>query len=108
MLDTATFLTTVYTVLDDLYQSDLAPLRAHTPGRRPRVSDSEVLTLALLGHWYRLSERALLRRAAGDWRDLLPRPTQPERLQPPCARLGDRLQLAGAASGGRVGAATAR
>lgn len=72
MLDTATFLTTVYTVLDDLYQSDLAPLRAHTPGRRPRVSDSEVLTLALLGHWYRLSERALLRRAAGDWRPFFP------------------------------------
>ena len=72
MLDTATFLTTVYTLLDDLSQAELAPLRARTMGRRPRVSDSDVLTLALLGHWYRLSERALLRRAQSDWRGFFP------------------------------------
>lgn len=72
MLDTDTFFTAVYTVLDDLYQQHLAPLRRHQPGRRPRVSDSEVLTLLVLGHWYRLSERQLLRRAQAAWRAYFP------------------------------------
>ncbi len=72
MLDTDTFFTAVYSVLDDLYQQELAPLRRHQPGRRPRVSDSEVLTLLVLGHWYRLSERQLLRRAQAEWRSAFP------------------------------------
>lgn len=72
MLETDTFFTAVYTVLDDLYRAQLAPLRRHQPGRRPRVSDSEVLTLLVLGHWYRLSERQLLRRARAAWRSYFP------------------------------------
>lgn len=72
MLDTDTFFTAVYTVLDDLYRTHLAPLRAHQPGRRPRVSDSEILTLLVLGHWYRLSERQRLRRAQAEWRAYFP------------------------------------
>jgi hypothetical protein len=73
MWDTVTFVTSVYTVVDDLYRQYFAPIRAHTRGRRPQLSDSEVLTLLLLGHWYHLSERALLRRAQADWSALFPR-----------------------------------
>ncbi|MFI5275188.1 MAG: hypothetical protein ACHQ4H_19325 [Ktedonobacterales bacterium] len=73
MLDTDTFFTAVYTVLDDLYRATLAELRQQTPGRRPQLSDSEVLTLIVLSHWYGLSERALLRRAAAAWQPYFPR-----------------------------------
>jgi len=74
MLDTDTFLTAVYTVLDDLYQAHYAPLRAHTPGQRPTLSDSEVLTLLVAQHWFQLSERALLRRLRTVWAALFPTP----------------------------------
>jgi hypothetical protein len=72
MLDTDTFFTAVYTVLDDLYRAHLARVRQQQPGRPPRVSDSEVLTLVVLGHWYRLSERQLLRRVRQEWREYFP------------------------------------
>ncbi len=71
-MSTDTFFTVVYTILDDLYQAHLASLRRHQPGRPPRVSDSEVLTVVVLGHWYRLTERQLLRRARADWRAYFP------------------------------------
>jgi hypothetical protein len=72
MLDTDTFFTAVYTVLDDLYRTHLAATRTAAVGRPPRVSDSEVLTLLLLGHFYRLSERQLVRRARAEWRAYFP------------------------------------
>lgn len=56
-----TFLVAVYTQIDTLYQTHIAP---HTPvrrGRRPVMADSEVLTLLLVGQWLGRSERALLR-----------------------------------------------
>ncbi len=74
MLDTDTFLTAVYTLLDDLYQAELAAGRSHTPGRRPVFSDSEVLTVIIAQHWFRLTERAVVRRVRASWRHLFPTP----------------------------------
>jgi hypothetical protein len=73
MLDTDTCFTAVYTVLDDLDRATLAERRQHPPGHRPRLSDSEVVTLIVRSHWYGRSERALPRRAAAPWRPSFPR-----------------------------------
>lgn len=59
--DLDTFLVTVYTEVDTLYQAELAPMVPDRPGPDPRMSDSEVLTLVLVGQWRGSSERALLR-----------------------------------------------
>jgi hypothetical protein len=62
--DLDTFLTTVYVMVDELYERDYAPHKPSRPGRRPIVSDSEVLTLGLLAQWQRSrSEREFLRTA---------------------------------------------
>jgi hypothetical protein len=74
MLDTDTFLTTVYSLLDDRYQVEFARLRAHTVGRRPTLSDSAVRTLVVAQHWFGLSERALVRRLRRTWQALFPTP----------------------------------
>lgn len=73
-----TFLTTVYCIVDDLYQEQIAPLRPVRPGPPPDLSDSEVLCLALLAQWQaRRSERAFLRYAAEHWRSYFPRLLSP-------------------------------
>lgn len=59
--DFDTFLVTVYTAVDTLYQQEVAPHLPPRPGPTPRMSDSEVLTLLLIGQWRGSSERALLR-----------------------------------------------
>lgn len=67
-----TFLVALYTVVDDLYQATAA---AHKPVRRgapAMMSDSEVLTLCILGQWRGNSERDLLRYAAQHWRSYFP------------------------------------
>jgi hypothetical protein len=59
-----TFLTTVYVMVDELYQAHFAAHKPTRPGPAPMVSDSEVLTLGLLAQWQRSrSEREFLRRA---------------------------------------------
>lgn len=60
-MDTAfdTFLVAVSTQIDTLLQTELL-LPPH-PGAPPRMADSEVLTLLLIGQWRGSSERALLR-----------------------------------------------
>jgi DDE family transposase len=50
-LDLDTFLTAVYTVVDDLYRERLATTLRHRPGPAPTLSDSEVLTLAICAEW---------------------------------------------------------
>jgi hypothetical protein len=50
-LDLDTFLTAVYTVVDDLYRERLADVLALRPGPAPTLSDSEVLTLAICAEW---------------------------------------------------------
>jgi hypothetical protein len=72
--DVDTFLTTVYCLVDDAYQAHVAPVRAHLPGRPGRLSDSEVLTLALVAQWQSNgSERAFVAWAANHWRGYFPR-----------------------------------
>jgi Transposase DDE domain len=50
-LDWDSFLTAVYTVVDDLYRERLAPTFRHRPGPAPALGDSEVLTLAICAEW---------------------------------------------------------
>jgi hypothetical protein len=73
-IDVDTFLTTVYCVVDDLYQTHYA---GHKPVRRgggPQMSDSEVLTVVILAQWQQdRSERAFLRYAGAHWRGYFPR-----------------------------------
>lgn len=72
-VDVETFLVAVYTLIDDLYQAHLAPVKPRRRGRRPALSDSEVLTLLVLGQWLGNSERGLLRHAQAYWRSYFPR-----------------------------------
>lgn len=90
--DFDTFLTAVYTQIDTLLQTQLV-LPAH-PGPPPRMSDSEVLTLVVIGQWRGSSERALLRWVESDLHTAFPvllsqsafnRRTR--RLGPACAQL---------------------
>jgi Transposase DDE domain len=66
MLDTDTFLTTLYTMVDDFCQS--LPPSQRRPGPQASLTRSEVVTLALFGQWrlfaserdfYRFAERHL-------------------------------------------------
>lgn len=67
-----TFLTAVYVIVDELYQSYAAPRKPVRPGPHPRLADSEVLTLMLCQHWFGISERALGRIATAHWRAYFP------------------------------------
>lgn len=73
VVDIETFLVTVYTLVDEVYQRSLAPAKPTRRGRKPTRSDSEVLTLLLVGQWLGNSERGLLRHAATYWRSYFPR-----------------------------------
>ena len=42
----------LYTIVDDLYQERYAHTKPRRPGRRPELSDSEVLTLAICAQWF--------------------------------------------------------
>lgn len=61
MVDLDTFLVAVYTEVDTLYQMEIAPQLPLRPGPAPHMSDSEVLTLDVVGQWRGSSERELLR-----------------------------------------------
>ena len=52
-IDLDTFLTAVYTVVDDLYRERLAAAFRHRQGPPPTLADSEVLTLAICAEWGR-------------------------------------------------------
>lgn len=69
-----TFLVTVYCVVDEVYAQDCAAGRPRRPGRKPTLSDSEVLTLGLLAQWQRSrSEREFLRTARKPLASYFPR-----------------------------------
>jgi hypothetical protein len=73
-LDENTFLTTVYTTVDTVYLRDFAALKPIRPGKKPDLSDSEVLTLMILAQWYpQNSERSFGAYAAKHWRGYFPR-----------------------------------
>ncbi len=69
-----TFLTAVSPLSDELYQTELAPHRAAPPGRRPRLSDREVLTLIVGQHGVHRSARGVLRRVRCGWQHRFPTP----------------------------------
>jgi hypothetical protein len=73
-LDLDTFLTALYTVVDDLYRERLASTLTRRPGPAPALSDSEVLTLAVCAEWGPWdSERGFWRFACRRLRHLFPR-----------------------------------
>ena len=62
MIDTNTFLTTLYVVVDDFCKSALPPESPHYPA--PSLTRSEVVTLAVFGQWNHFqSERDFYRYA---------------------------------------------
>src|SRR5512147_95011 len=50
-MDIETFCTTVYVWIDDWYKAEIEPEKRKRRGPQPEMSDSEVLTVALLGQW---------------------------------------------------------
>jgi hypothetical protein len=73
-LDPAALLTALYCTVDDLYRDQFAERKPVRPGRRPKLSDSEVLTLVLLAQWRQdRSERAFLAYAMAHLRPYFPR-----------------------------------
>jgi Transposase DDE domain len=73
-LDLDTFLTALYTIVDDLYRARLAAALRHLPGPAPALSDSEVLTLAICAEWGPWdSARRFWRFARARLRHLFPR-----------------------------------
>lgn len=74
LLDADTFLVTVYVLVDDLYRTEFGPQKPLRPGPNPAMSDSEVLTLALVGQWRQdQSERAFVSWVRRHWRAYFPR-----------------------------------
>ena len=71
-MDLDTFLTALYTIVDDLYRQHIAAHLPPRPGQKPVLSDSEALTLALCAQWRGTSEREFLRYAAQNWRPRFP------------------------------------
>ncbi len=73
-IDLGAFLVIVYCIVDDLYRSKYAPAKPRRRGHKPELSDSEVLTLALLAQWQqRRSESAFVLYASCHWREYFPR-----------------------------------
>jgi hypothetical protein len=72
-VDLGTFLVALYTIVDDLYRAHVAPHKPRRPGKKPELSDSEVLTLVVCAQWLGCPERALGRHAAAHWRAYFPR-----------------------------------
>ncbi|MFL5801984.1 MAG: hypothetical protein ACJ8CR_09620 [Roseiflexaceae bacterium] len=78
MLDLDTFLTTLYVLVDDSIKSQ--PTTPPRPGQQPHLTESEVVTLALLAQWKQFaSERAFVRYAVRHLRKAFP--TMPHRTQ---------------------------
>src|SRR5229473_1335385 len=75
-LDLETFLTTLYVMVDDLYQTHVRPQMPACGGPPPDLSDSEVLCLGLAAQWRSgvpwKSERGFLRYAHKHLRPLFP------------------------------------
>jgi hypothetical protein len=72
-IDVDTFLTTIYTKIDDWYQQEIAAHKPLRPGPAVTLSDSEVLTLAILREWLGgRSEARFLALVRRQWQDYLP------------------------------------
>ncbi len=72
-LNSDTFLVALYTIVDDLFRAHFAPHKPLRRGAKPTLTDSEVLTIAIIAQWFGSSERALVRYAHEHWRGYFPR-----------------------------------
>jgi len=72
-LDFDTFLVALYTVVDDLYREHCAPKKPRRPGKKPELSDPEVLTLLVLAQWFGNNQRRVVRYASQHWRSYFPK-----------------------------------
>ncbi len=73
-IDLGAFLVIVYCIVDDLYRSKYAPFKPRRRGHKPELSDSEVLTLALLAQWQLgRSENAFVGYVVVHWQRYFPR-----------------------------------
>ena len=74
-MDLETFFTIVYVLVDDWYKETIAELKPKV-GAPARMSDSEILTLALVGQWRMgvawQSERGLVRYIQQHGREMFP------------------------------------
>jgi len=71
--ETDTFLVALYTIVDDLYRTYAAPLKPSRPGQDPELSDSEVITLAILQQASGKAEGAFLTFVRAYWSAYFPR-----------------------------------
>lgn len=75
-LDLETFLTTLYVIVDDLYQREIQPQMPPHGGPQPKLADSELLCLGLAAQWRSgvpwKSERGCLRFLRKHGRPLFP------------------------------------
>lgn len=73
-IDVDTFLTAVYVTVDDLYQRKYAQQKPVRRGAKPVLSDSEVLTLALVEQWRPdHNETAFVALVRAEWSAYFPR-----------------------------------
>jgi hypothetical protein len=73
-IDLGTFLVIVYSIVDDLYRARYAPLKPRRRGHKPELSDSEVLTLAMLAQWQQnRSESGFVKFVQEHWQQYFPR-----------------------------------
>ena len=106
-LDLDTFLVALYTIVDDLYQERYAHTKPRRPGRRPELSDSEVLTLAICAQWFGSSERAFVRYVSRHWRAYFPRLLSQSATNRRCRDLAGVMSQMTVAVAERLGACTA-
>ena len=72
-MDVDTFLVAVYATVDDLYRERYAAAKPRRPGPAPVLSDSEVITLALLEQWRSdHSERKFVAFVRTHWQSYFP------------------------------------
>ena len=73
-MDLDSFLVSLYVLVDDWWREQHPPAARKRPGRPPLLSDSEVLTLAILAQWPRFrSERDFWRFASSHLRSYFPK-----------------------------------
>lgn len=80
-MDLEAFLTLLYVLVDDWYKGYVAGHKRHGAGAKPRMSDSEVLTVAIAGQWRAgvpwQSERGLVRYMQAHGKGMFPTMLQP-------------------------------
>jgi hypothetical protein len=97
-IDLDTFLTVVYCVCDEVYQREIAPHMKARRGARPKLSDSEVLTLVVVGQWHGHGcERCYLRAVRRHWGAYFPRLTSQSAFNRRVRHLWAALSLLGPA-----------